>query len=518
MLKKNNLLSGALLIGLIVLLCGYVQVVNLLPSVIYSTSQQEFLTYNEGRKVSQAPLYSNMIVPTPVWGSVRNEDGTVNNSTTPPNIQPASFAHWENRVQAKLAGRYEEKNGVSVTVYDLDFQSEYQFQYRSADPSGLTTTLELIFPFPSNLETLHDVRFLVDGREPIDAQYTPQKIRWTTLVTSGDKHKVAISYQADGASSFSYGLTQDRRTDALAVTITVAGLTDSHIAPHSLPPTTSDSQTFGWNYTNLVADRDIQLILPKQLSFTQRVAALQDYFILLGFLAPFLVGLFLAALASLLNMARLRLSLPEYLLTGIALVFFYPLLTFLSGMVDVLVAAALAGSAIFLLLLAFLGALIGWRTIVWQLIWLIFVFFGVLSMGLLTPWQGLLLTIGGLLVSGTFMLAYAKRPAEVVENLESKAVRFAEPEKSPESPPNEVKEIVKIAEPLPETEPMLFEATPFWTYCPQCGRGQMEDYDFCPGCGYDGRVIQQCGNCGHQQMMIPGTPAIYCLHCGKILE
>ncbi len=369
---NSNLLSGLLLVSLVVLLYGYLQVVNILPSLIYSPSQQEFLSYNEQRKVWQAPLYSNIIKPTsiPMVGG-GNDDHDDLAQLGNPVIQPANFSVWENQVQAILTSHYEEQNGVSVTMYDLDFQSDYHFQYHQTNASPMTTTLELIFPFPSNLETLHEVRFLVDGHEPADVQYTPEKIHWMTVVRSGENHDVAISYKANGVGSFSYGLSKDRRTDALAITITVAGLRDNQVSRQSLPPTaiksTDNGQTFTWHYANLVADRDIQL---------------------------------------------------------------------------------------------------------------------------------------GLLLSGTFMFAYAKRPLP--------------PEPEPEiallSIPQEPQ-----AEPPPITVVLPLSKTDFIAYCPQCGRGQMEDYDFCPACGYDGQIIKLCESCGHQQVVLAESAKTYCLHCGKII-
>jgi hypothetical protein len=340
----------------------------------------------------------------------------------------------------------------------------------------------------------------VDGDEPPNVQYTPQNIRWTTQVTPGQEHDITISYQADGASSFSYGLNRDRRTDILAATIAIKGLSSSEVPTFSLPPTAVEStqgdEVFTWDYVNLVANRDIRLTLPRQLSFAQRVAELQDDFVALGAMAPIFVALFLAALAGLLRLDGVRLSLPAYLLMGLGLALFYPLLTFLSGLVNELAAAVLAVGAVSLLLFVFLGFTAGWRSVMWRLLWLLLIFLGVFSLGMLTPWRGLLLTVGGLLLVGTFMLAYARRPPR------------PEPEPTTEPAPDST----------PDSRTVTAETTSFHTYCPQCGRGQEADYEFCPGCGYDIRTIRRCQNCGHEQVITIDKASLYCLHCGKTLD
>jgi hypothetical protein len=89
----------------------------------------------------------------------------------------------------------------------------------------------------------------------------------------------------------------------------------------------------------LIANRDIQLLLPTRLSFAQRIAQLQDEFRALAGLAPFLVGLFVACLAGLFSLSGLRFHLEGYLLAGLGLALFYPFLTFTSGMMGIIPAA-----------------------------------------------------------------------------------------------------------------------------------------------------------------------------------
>lgn len=489
-LQAGNIwLSGLLLVGLLALLFVYLQTVSNLDTQIYNPEQREFLENNEARGLTQQPLTANFYR----YDRASVADGIVNGflDTSIIPVSPGSFAVWENSVQATLTAHYEEQEGVSVTLYDLDFESTYHFEHA---PTAVTTTLELIFPFPANLETLNDVEFEVDGEAPLDVQYTPQQIRWATAVFPGDKHDISIRYRASGAGNFAYGLSRDRRTNTLDVALTITGLQGSEVPSYSLGTTavspTATGQTFRWQYNNLVANRDIHLTLPAQLSFVQRVAAFQDDFQLMGNIAPFLAGLFLLSLAGLFYIDDIALGLPGYLLVGLGFVLFYPLLTFLSGQLGITLAAILSLFIVSALMFAFLSLVIGGQRVALRLLWLLLVFLGVLSLGVLTPFRGLMFTAGGLMLVGTFMVVYAKRPLS-----------------SSHEPSTTI------------NAPNTTESNAsFRAYCPQCGRGQTADYLFCPGCGYKGENIQQCAACGHEQVVEDVEQEVFCIHCGKPLS
>lgn len=487
MVKRSRMVfvNGLLLAGLMGLLAFYLIALNDLPSRIYTPTQREFLRYNASRKISQLA---------PTWNILEAGGDQAGTITT--------FPGQESRVRATLKARYEEQEGVSATLYDLDFRGEY----RLAHPGPTDTAVELVFPFPNNLETLHDVRFLVDGEEPPQATYTTTGITWATVLEAGVEHEISISYKADGANSFGYALHHNQRSD-VDISVTVLGLKGSQVPKVSLPPSATevedDGETFTWKYSGLIADRDIQLALPAHLSFTQRLARLNDEFRLLAGLAPLLVGLFLAALAGVLHLSGQRLRLESYLLIGLSLALFYPLLTFLSGMVGVFLASILALCLVSALLLAFLSLMLGWPITRWRVGLLLAIFLGVFSLGMLTPWRGLLLTGGGLSLIGIFMILYARRPVPT----------------EPETVPLPVETEMEME---PETEPDLppEEATPESTevHCPYCARALADDYRFCPGCGHDTSRVRRCIECGQAQLVPQELEAVYCVHCGQLLD
>ena len=213
----------------------------ILPSQIYSAAQYEFLSRNYVKSIYQVAPILNTV----------DAEGIVEAITLP----------WRrSHVRAYLKAQQEEFEGVSATVYDLEFYGEYEL----GSPSNSVTEVELFFAFPSNLETLHEVNFLVDGEEPLGVHYSTQGIRWQTQLFPDEEHIVTIRYFADGANTFTYALPHEQRSD-VDIAIAVSGLTGSTVPRTSLPPTkndvTEEGETLTWNYTNLIADRDIQITL-----------------------------------------------------------------------------------------------------------------------------------------------------------------------------------------------------------------------------------------------------------------
>lgn len=515
--RWNLLASIVLLVGLLAVLIANLVIVIDLPSRVYTAEQLAYLDYNRKRSISQAA---------PSWNIITAEGA----------IQPAILSYIrENRVRASLFARFEEQDGVSVTVYDLDFRGDYHLVY----DGPASTTVQLFFPFPANLETLHEVRLLVDGEEPPEVQYSTDGISWHTVLRAGEERRVNVAYKADGANSFAYGLYHGQRSD-VDVVITVVGLAGtaseaplpgspsvlrSTVPRSALPATgaeaTDDGEILTWQYTDLIVDRDVQLTLPARLSFAQRIASLQEDFRVLAGLAPLLVGLFLVSLAAAFHLGRMRVGVESYLLAGCGMALFFPLLVFLSGIVNLVPAAAIALLLVSGLLLAFLGQEVRWRVGL-----LLIIFLGFFSLGILTPWQGLMLTSGGLLLVGTFMLLYVRRPPGPAPepapppplHQEDGAVSEADPPLPLDEPIPEPESAPLAHETVPESDSILLaeDAAPGRAdfYCPHCARALADDYRFCPGCGYDTNQFRSCAACGVRQFVPEDHESVHCLHCG----
>ena len=107
-------------------------------------------------------------------------------------------------------------------------------------------------------------------------------------------------------------------------------------------------------------------------------------------------------------MNGLRLRIENYLLLGCGLVFFFPLVTFFSGVLGLF-----AGSIISLVITIgvvtiFLRQTVGWHQTGWSTVVVLAIFLGAFALGLITEWRGLLLTAGGVVLLGIFMLRYAR--------------------------------------------------------------------------------------------------------------
>jgi hypothetical protein len=201
------------------------------------------------------------------------------------------------------------------------------------------------------------------------------------------------------------------------------------------------------------------------------------------------------------------------------------LLIFLSGILHLVPAAILAFLLVSGLLLVFFSLATGWKGARGRVGLLLAVFLGFFSLGLLTPWPGLMLTSGSLLLVGTFMLLYARRPPA--------------PEPEPPPPPPapitpEPDPLLPVDEPTPESDsvPLPDEATPdpdpasppdeiapgsTGFFCPTCARPLDADYAFCPGCGHDTNHLRSCPACGVRQVVPQELDLTHCLHCGQNL-
>ncbi len=506
-LVRSILVGSLLTLTMIALLTVYGLAVSDLPARVYTEKQREFLEYNSMRSISQAAPTLNYVKPT---GS----------------MLPAILPWQSSRVLATLVARYEEREGVSVTVYDLDFHGEY----RLAHNGTVSATVSLVFPFPDNLETLHDVRLLIDGQEPAGAVYSTRAIQWQTTLYPDEAYDIEISYRADGANSFAYSLMRDQRTD-IDITVNVVGLRGSAVDQGALAASmnepTADGERWTWRYAALIADRDIRLKLPSRLSFSQRVAQLQDSFRALAGLAPLWVALFMASLAGVFALGGVRLRPESYFLAGLGLALFYPLLTFSSGLLPLPIAAAMSGLLTGGLLFWFLtraAAGIGaGRAVGLRVGLLLLIFVGLLSLGMLTPWRGLMLSLGGLALVGLLMMLYARQAALAEPHI----MPTNEPP-APSAPANDDTPVTEAAiEPATDnvatanvapanvapTVPAAPE--PMRPHCPYCARALEADHTFCPGCGHETGSLRRCAHCGHRQLVPAESRAVYCVQCGE---
>jgi hypothetical protein len=506
MLKR---ISPSIVLGLILLslIVAFVAVVGNLRTQVYTPTQRHFIEENTYKNIAQRGVEVNFVAPAGA-------------------LMPAFIGALDNHIIAVLDVRYEDREGVTLTFYDLDFVGLYRIantaqamssETQAGEVPASTITAELFFPFPGTADMLHNVQFLVDGKEPADAQYSLQGIRWQTTLNPEEKREIEVRYKAKGVGSFAYSLDHNRRIRDLDAEIKVRGVAGTEVPNHALAPSahtpSEDGDVFSWQYQGLIADQDIAIELPARLSLSQKVEKMSPFFAGLSFLAPALMAAFLACLAMALRLSEVRLRLEHYLLMGLGFFLFYPLLIFLASVLGLTAAAVLSLLVIGGLILVFLRK-VETSSQPWVCAaFLIIVFLGLFSLGLLTRWRGLLLTVGGILLVGFFMQLAArlkvKEPSSPTPApLEEEGTMIVETAAEAEAK-TEVKEAVEEEDSVTQAAEETFDK-----FCPRCGRGLLPDYTFCPGCGHDERAFLACQHCGRQHYAADRESLAFCPSCG----
>jgi len=497
MLKRISL-SAALSLILLSLIVAFVAVVGNLRAQVYTPSQRHFIEDNVYKTIAQRAVEVNFVAPAGA-------------------LMPAFIGALDNHISAELEVRYEDREGVTLTFYDLDFVGLYRIansvqamssETKAGEGPASTITAEFFFPFPGTVDMLHNVQFLVDGEEPADAQYSLQGIRWQTTLSPEEEREIEVRYKAKGVGSFAYSLDHNRRIRNLDAEIKVRGVAGTEVPSHALAPSahtpSDDGDVFSWRYQGLIADQDIAIELPARLSLSQKVEKMSPLFAGLSFLAPALMVSFLACLAVAWRLSEVRLRLEHYLLMGLGFFMFYPLLIFLASVLGLSVAAALSLVVFGGLVLVFLRKVESSPQPWVYAVFLMVVFLGLFSLGLLTRWRGLLLTAGGILLVGFFMQVAArlkaKEPVSPLASLEEEGQTVVEA-------------AVAVAVEAEETAEQVTEET-FEKCCPHCGRGLLPDYTFCPGCGHDERAFLGCQHCGRQHYAADRESLAFCPSCG----
>jgi hypothetical protein len=482
-MAKRWLYSIPLLLILSVLIVVYVLATSSQRTeLLYTPEQQRAFAVHSRLNLSQAPPLSNVFVD----GALVESGGLSNLGAT------------ECRVRATLDARYEDVEGVTTTVYDLDFEGSYRLRFSGPSPTG---TVEIVFPFPAGLDTLNQVYFLVDGNEPADVQYNLSNITWRTEMAAGEERGIVVRYRARGVGSFTYALDRDRRLESLDVVIVVQGLEGSEVPDDTLAATVitdvEGGERFAWQYEALIADRNVRVELPARPGFAQRVEKLQKPLRDLSLVSPLLVACFVGCLAGVHYLTAVQLPFQHYLLAGLGFFLFYPALTFLSGVFELTLAAGLASVVITGVLVAFLGFAAGWQRTWWSTLLLSVAFLGSFSMGAMSQWRGLLFTAGGLLLVGAFMLLLARRQAAGAKSRVPSLKDVQDSVSEDELEVGSEKQLCSVRR------------------CPHCGAELDAAFAFCPACGHDTSGFRVCPECGCEHYAPPESEMRHCPACGE---
>lgn len=500
--------SVVLIVILLSMMAGLIGFTQQMPRRVYTTEQQVWLRENSARQVNQLAPEVNYSLFSTVGGD----------QVTAP--KPTAFGARESHVTADLNVRYKEKDGATVTAYDVRFAATYLIANPDAQKASL---VEMSFPFPQTAAVLSEVTFTVGGVEPPDVTYSMQSIQWKATLEPGQERQVEVRYRAEGVGSFAYSVPQSQRMKDFDLQVTLHGAQDINVPESALAPTArqdgAKESVLTWRYINTITNRNVQVELPARpkLAFAQRVEKLGQFFMQLALAAPLLTVLFLVCWLVIARLEALRVAHEHTALLGIGFFLFYPLFIFLAGFVDLSLAFAIALLVAGALVVGYGVRVLGGRLVTVYLIPLLVIFYGLLTRGLTEPrYLGLMLVISSVALVALFMWRFSRRKPPVV------AQAAPGEEAKPVPPVKEIKQPALVREanveaPVKEAEPDAARADDVEEtrrYCVHCGQQTARGFRFCPQCGQGTQMTRQCARCGLEYIPAGEMPS-YCPACGE---
>jgi len=513
-LSAKSLRPGCLSIVLILILLGMmVGLIGLtvqLPSRVYTTEQQKWLSYNSTRQVNQiAPEVNYRLFSADAIGL-----------TAVP--KPISFGARESHITANIDVHYKDHEGATVTAYDLRFAATYLVVNPDAQHA---ITLEMIFPFPQTAAVLSEVTFIVDGTEPPGVTYSMQGINWKAALDPGQERKVEVRYRAEGVGSFGYGVPSSQRMSDFDLRVTIRGAQKINIPESALEPTArqdaaqnaTNETVLSWRYLNTITNRNVQVELPAlpRLAYAQRVERLGQFFMQLALAAPLLTALFLLCWLAAMRLESLRVAREHLVLLGIGFFLFYPLFIFSAGFMDLPLAFVVSLVVAGALVVGYVVRAIGKQMVTIYLVPLLIVFYCLLTRGLTAPrYLGLMLVISAVVLAALFMWRVSRHKPQAAASVAP--VEEAEPTTVAQE-----EQVAPVAEknpvPVEEAEQTLpHDAEDTERYCAHCGQRIESSFQFCPQCGKGTQVTRQCAKCGLEYIPAGEMPS-FCPACGNSL-
>jgi len=510
---RPGCLSIILIVILLGMMMGSIGLTSLLPRRVYTTEQEVWLSENSLRRVDQLAPAMNYKLPLA-------------------SAQPVPFGARESHITADMDVRYKDKDGATVTAYDLRFAATYLVANPDAQQAS---AVEMNFPFPLTAAVLSEVTFTVDGSEPPGVIYSMQGINWKAVLDPGQERKVEVRYRAEGVGSFGYGVPQSQRMTDFDLRVAIRGAQEINIPESALEPTARQDPAQGaanetvlnWRYLNTITNRNVQVELPARpkLAFAQRIERLGPFFIQLAVAAPVLTVLFLLFWLAATRLESLRVAHEHTALLGIGFFLFYPLFIFLVAFVDLSLAFAMALIVAGALVIGYGVRVVGGRLVTIYLIPLLIVFYGLLTRGLTEPrYLGLMLVISSVLLVAVFMWRVSLHKPPYCMGGKQPVIAAPTPiEKAqPETPIEEVAPSTPVQE--AETQAAVEKAEPEVAgddarderYCVHCGQSIKGSFSFCPQCGQGTQTTRQCEQCGLEYIPADNAPS-FCPACGNRL-
>lgn len=271
-----------------------------------------------------------------------------------------------NSVQSQLREIVAEKNNIEVEIkklreteekrntstnnlpYNINFKGVYVVKnpFRKSE-----STVDFNFPLPQSSGTVSNVEILVGGKEPEDVQYTTSSIDWSVKFKPAEQKSFLVSYKTTGNNNFLYKVVHGNRIKEFNLKMKVNAIDKVDIPEMSIPATKTEQKggrwELEWNLVKMITVNDIMVQFARSLDvINQKVQILQLSKYIPLFLVIFFIYLVGAGMAE-----RVKIDIEQYFLLSLTFFLFYPLLGYLSGLLDIKVAIALSGALMSLVIL-----------------------------------------------------------------------------------------------------------------------------------------------------------------------
>jgi len=257
-------------------------------------------------------------------------------------------------ILVKLNLQHRRKGLLWYATYGVAFDGRYTFQNTLSEP----VTAKVTFTFPSQNTIYDDFDFRVGDLVATPNGGTASELESNILLSPGQKADIHIAYRSRGLDQwlyrFSDGITTVRNF-SLAVNTDFA---DYDFPARTISPSTKERTASGWTlrwqFGNLVAGSDVGVRMPSRLN-PGPLASKMSYF------APVSLLFFFTVLVVLGAVRGVNLHPMHYFFLGASFFAFHLLFAYLVDHVVLELAFIIAALVSLVLVISYLGRVVGWR-------------------------------------------------------------------------------------------------------------------------------------------------------------
>ncbi len=306
----------------------------------------------------------------------------------------------KNNIEVKIEKLRETGEKRNISTHDLPYNINFKGVYIVKNPFKKSdSTVDFNFPLPQSSGTVSNVEILVGGKEPEDVQYTTSAINWSVKFKPSEQKSFLVSYKTTGNNNFLYKVVHGNRIKEFNLKMKVNAIDKVDIPEVSIPATKTEQKggrwEIEWNLVKMITVNDIMVQFARSLDvINQKVQILQLSKYIPLFLVIFFVYLVGAGMAE-----KAKIDIEQYFLLSLTFFLYYPLLGYLSGLLDIKVAIALSGSVLSLVILNHLRRITSMGFAASSIGLFLLIAFFIVPFGILySDYTGVVLVVCGLVV------------------------------------------------------------------------------------------------------------------------